>query len=121
MGQYFGKSFVAKEMQGEGPGGHFLLIGNEPGLENSIPKGGEHFDAALVDLVDTLCVTRKLLKLLLKMKRVPISGANEFYRDMESTAKKIGESPDHVRVIAEKLVTELFQEMLVKPQSKKKC
>lgn len=119
--KYFGKSFVALEMQGEGFGGHFLRIriGDKPGEENFTPKPGEHFDEALVGLVDTLRVTRKLLKAMMRQKGIQICDANGFNRDIIGTAKKLGESPDDVRLVGKTILSELFEEMIAEQPKKK--
>lgn len=118
--KYFGKSFVAILMQGEGPGGHFLEIGERPGEENYVPGPGKDTDEAFVGLVDTLRVTRKLLKLSVRKLGIKITDPNELKREVDAAARKIGESPEHVRVIVEQVFSELFQEMIAKPQPKKK-
>lgn len=116
--KYFGKSFVTKPMQGEGLGGYLFVIGEHPGVENFIPNR-EHFDEALTGLVDTLRVTRKLLKEVLRQKGIEICAANEFNREMVGIAKKIGESVDDVSRISKILLSELFEEMVAKQTEKK--
>lgn len=116
--KYFGKSFTTKLGPREGQEVHLLWIGDHPGGENLTPHPGEHFDEALVGLVDTLRVTRGLLKLMLQQKGIQISAANEFNREMVGTAKKLGESPDDLRLISRTILSELFEEMVAEQPRK---
>lgn len=118
--KYFGKSFAVVEIQSEG-GGHVLDIGvgDCPGKETYLPAVGDDTGEALVGLVDTLRVTRGLLKLMIQQKGIQISTANEFNRGMVGTAKKLGESPDDLRLIGKMILSELFEEMVAEQPKKK--
>ena len=119
--KYFGKSFVAVPMLGST--GHKLTIfDNLHAAESFTPERGGEWDEAILGLVDTLRVTHKLLVMLSRKLGVRITDANEFHREMiVATARKIGESPEDVRVIVEPIMTVLFQEMIAKqPGNKRK-
>lgn len=116
--KYFGKSFSMLRLSSEG-GGQVLQV-NEPG-SNYIPMVGRDMEEALEGLVDTLRVTQKLLEHLAQKLGLRISKPNEYHRSMEGFAHKIGESLDDVRIIADPIMSKLFQEMLARPQKPQKA
>jgi hypothetical protein len=113
---YFGKRFSVLEMASEG-GGCVLNIseyGSPPG-NSYLPGVGKDNDLALIGVVDTLRVTRGLLKEALRAITPKIVAANEYHRKIVSLAKKIDATPDEVRAILDSILPELFIEMMDSP------
>ncbi len=115
---YFGSSFALKKAEEKGPGEYYLVMGDHPGEENFAPNR-QYCDAALIGLVDTLRVTRKLLKEALRQKGVGICAGNGFNRQMVGIAKKVDESPEDVTRLSKIILSELFEEMVAKQAEKK--
>ena len=79
------------------------------------PKGWRF----VADLFGEILLLRKLVKELLRRQGVRIGNSNEYYRDLASSAQKMGVHPDDLKEVVDPILRELFSEMLAKKPSGK--
>jgi len=99
--------------QASGGSGHAAL---DYVFEQELTPKGWRFVA---DLFGEILLLRKLVKELLRRQGVRIGNSNEYYRDLASSAQKMGVHPDDLKEVVDPILRELFSEMLAKKPSGK--
>ena len=96
------------------PTGYVLDIGEG---KRYVPGPGQDTDEALIGVVETLRVTRKIAKELMRKKGASLVDANEHWRNIVNIAHKIDESPEDVLAIYDSILPELLKEMMTRKPS----
>ncbi len=72
------------------------------------------------ELCDELLLLRKILKETARQRGMRIGYNNDFHREMESMAGKLGEHPDDLKAIVEPMVRELVSDMFTPKKGKQR-